>query len=255
MTSAASDRTRRTAALVLALGLALLLGLVAVVGSGPVDYVSAPTITVSTKPAPAPTAVAPPAPPTQPIVIAQQSEGSPAPSWLTTLAQVVGALVVGVAAYLALVLARRMIRRRWARRPRARRPAEGDADPLPGMAGQLADAVAATQAQLESASSPRNAVVECWIHLQEAVAATGLAAGPAQTPTEYLTRVLDTWAVDPGSLADLADLYREARFSDHVIGAGQVSRARAALQRIHAELTRAAAAHVDPSPRPVGVGP
>ena len=48
MTSAASDRTRRTAALVLALGLALLLGVVAVAGSGPVDYVSAPTITVST---------------------------------------------------------------------------------------------------------------------------------------------------------------------------------------------------------------
>lgn len=235
--------------LAVSLGLALLAALVSVVGAGPVDYVSAPTVTVTTTP-PAPPPSGPTAAATATPTVASLRALDPGmPPWLATVLQVLVALVVGGAAYLVLVVLRRAVSRRRSARPSPDRAPPTDALPL--RAEDLARAVSTSRTRLAETGSARNAVVAAWVHLQESVAATGLAAGHAQTPTEYLTDVLATWDVDRRALEELAGLYREARFSDHPILEDHRHRATAALDRIHAELTRAAA--LSTSAEPVAV--
>jgi hypothetical protein len=84
--------------------------------------------------------------------------------------------------------------------------------------------------------SPRNAIVECWLRLEEDVAAAGLPRHVSETSAEFTTRVLGWYAIDPAPIADLAALYREARFSRHELGQGERDRALVALRRVHAML-------------------
>ncbi len=82
----------------------------------------------------------------------------------------------------------------------------------------------------------RNAIVACWSRLEHDIAAAGLMPMPSETSAELTERVLSRVAVDGGAVVELADLYREARFSKHEMGDDERDRARAALQRIHASL-------------------
>lgn len=90
------------------------------------------------------------------------------------------------------------------------------------------------------AGEPRNAVVACWVALEEGLARAGLAPAPSETSLDLTLRVLQRWEVDPQTLSDLAALYREARFSRHPITAAQRDEAVAALRDIHHTLRRAA---------------
>jgi hypothetical protein len=94
---------------------------------------------------------------------------------------------------------------------------------------------------LLEAGEPRNAIVAAWLSLETSAAATGLPRDPAETSTEYTTRVLHTWDVDPRSLADLAALYREARFSRHPLGEDHRRRAIRDLTSLHDDLRQVAA--------------
>lgn len=235
-----STSTRRTGALVLALGLGLLAGLVVVVAAGPVDYLSAPTVTLTTRAPtpPEPTGAVATATPT-PTEARVGASSSALPPWVGTVLQVLGVLVTGGAAYLLATLGRRALRRR--RPPGALAPHEAPRpDPLPRAVDGLADQVAEASAAVGRAGTPRNAVVAAWIRLQRSVAVAGLPAAPAETPTEYLARVLATWEVDRTALDELAELYREARFSDHPIGQRHRDAALRALAAVHADLAQAA---------------
>lgn len=101
--------------------------------------------------------------------------------------------------------------------------------------------------------APRNAIVAAWVALERAAGAAGLPRHPAETSTEYVTRVLGVWDVDPRSLAELAALYREARFSTHPLTEAHRRRAIAALATIRSDLGRErtvaddVAAHPDPA--------
>ena len=88
---------------------------------------------------------------------------------------------------------------------------------------------------------PRNAIVAAWLDLEGSAAATGLPRLPAETSTEYTERVITVWAVDRERLADLAALYREARFSVHPLGEEHRSRAIGDLSVLITDLERAAA--------------
>jgi hypothetical protein len=88
--------------------------------------------------------------------------------------------------------------------------------------------------------APRNAIVAAWLDLESSVAATGLARDPAETSTEFTERVIGTWDVDRLRLADLAALYREARFSVHELGESHRERALRDLEALHADLHRVA---------------
>ena len=86
--------------------------------------------------------------------------------------------------------------------------------------------------------APRNAIVACWMQLERDAAAAGLPRRPAETSMEYVERVVGASSVDPAPIADLAALYREARYSRHELDDGHRRRAAAALDRVAAALER-----------------
>jgi hypothetical protein len=83
---------------------------------------------------------------------------------------------------------------------------------------------------------PRDAVVACWVRLEDAAARAGTARRPAETAAELTARVLAAHRVAPDTLRRLADLYREARFSRHAMDERARDEARAALESIRREL-------------------
>ncbi|AXH95899.1 DUF4129 domain-containing protein [Ornithinimicrobium avium] len=97
--------------------------------------------------------------------------------------------------------------------------------------------------QALSEGDPRNAVVACWVALEDAVHRSGLAQDRSATATELAHRVLARWDVDPSAITTLSQAYREARFSRHPVTEEQRSLAVNALERIHVDLRRRAAAH------------
>lgn len=85
-------------------------------------------------------------------------------------------------------------------------------------------------------SDPRNAVVACWVALEEAVQHSGLRRDPTETAAELTSRVLGRWQVDETAIATLSAAYREARFSRHPVSEQERDRAVEALRRIHEDL-------------------
>uniref|UniRef100_UPI0033655E49 DUF4129 domain-containing protein n=1 Tax=Intrasporangium sp. TaxID=1925024 RepID=UPI0033655E49 len=98
--------------------------------------------------------------------------------------------------------------------------------------------------------APRNAIVAAWVALEDAAGAAGLPRHPAETSTEYVVRVLRVWDVDPRSLAELAGLYREARFSTHPLAEDHRRRAVTALATIRNDLGRQPIGADDVAARP-----
>jgi hypothetical protein len=90
--------------------------------------------------------------------------------------------------------------------------------------------------------SPRNAIVACWLLVEEAIAAAGLPRLPWETSTEFTVRVLHRLDIDPRSIGTLSRLYREARFSEHPMGEDARDVARAALGQLDEELRAMGAA-------------
>lgn len=87
---------------------------------------------------------------------------------------------------------------------------------------------------------PRNAVVACWVALEDAVHRSGLREDRARTAAELTRSVLGRWDVDPGAITTLSEAYREARFSRHPVSEEQREAAVGALERIHVDLRRRA---------------
>jgi hypothetical protein len=84
--------------------------------------------------------------------------------------------------------------------------------------------------------SPRNAIVECWHRFELQAAGAGLERHPWETSSEFTLRMLDLVAADSHAVAELAVLYREARFSTHSLDEATRARAVADLDAIHAGL-------------------
>lgn len=89
---------------------------------------------------------------------------------------------------------------------------------------------------LDGAGSPRNAIVECWVGLERAGTEAGIPLDRAETTTEYVLRLMQLAQADPDAVGTLADLFREARFSDHPLASDAVETARAALRAIRVSL-------------------
>lgn len=94
---------------------------------------------------------------------------------------------------------------------------------------RVTDALERGLAELDE-GSVRNAVVAAWIRLERHVERAGTVRHPEDTPAEFVARA--SAALDPTALTQLADLYREARFSQHPIGEEQRDAARACLVRL-----------------------
>lgn len=151
-------------------------------------------------------------------------------------------LAVGVAALavLAVVLLQlRLVRRR--------RRLAGDVPPRHGLTldandedeslddvDLLGSALDAGLRQIDRGSA-RNAIVEAWLHLEEA-AELRTARRPADTPTEFAARALSSYRLDPGTLDRFAQLYEEARFSEHPVTEEHREQARDCLVQLLAAL-------------------
>lgn len=95
---------------------------------------------------------------------------------------------------------------------------------------------AAEQRRILTEGTPRNAIVECWHRFEQQAAGAGLERHPWETSSEFTLRMLDLVAADSHAVAELAVLYREARFSTHSLDEAARDRAITDLDAIHAGL-------------------
>lgn len=160
-------------------------------------------------------------------------------SWASV---VVGVLVLTVGVGLVLLLLwvgighllrlRRVRREPWRAEPDVEPP---PLEPVEAIATALL-ADADEQLALLTSGSPRNAVVACWHHLEVRAERAGLPREPWETSAEFTLRLLDLVEADAHAVARLADLYREARFSEHEIGEDARAAAVQALETVHRDL-------------------
>ncbi|WP_050669020.1 DUF4129 domain-containing protein [Luteipulveratus halotolerans] len=145
---------------------------------------------------------------------------------LFTAAVVIALIALTVAVGRAVLAA---LRGRRLRRSRALH------DPVPPVAEAVAESRHAQHAALLE-GAPSNAIVACWVQLEQSVADAGVHRAPSETSAELTLRVLDDLDTDREALRILAGLYREARYSQHPLTEDHRRRAQDALDRIHAHL-------------------
>ena len=71
---------------------------------------------------------------------------------------------------------------------------------------------------LRGATDPRRAVIAAYARMEGVLARYGFGRRPAETPYEYLERVLAELNVAPEAVRELTDLFELAKFSSHAIG-------------------------------------
>jgi hypothetical protein len=118
--------------------------------------------------------------------------------WTFFLALVVGALVI--LAFVAVSRARR---------------AQEEEDVAPEDA--LEPVVAAGVEALESEQDPRRAVIQAYLAMERTLGEQGMPRRPAETPLEYLRRVLEELGAAAASARRLTSLFERAKFSRHTI--------------------------------------
>ena len=109
----------------------------------------------------------------------------------------------------------------------------------PDLVEQMTTAVDEAIDALDAGGPAADAIILCWQRLVSAAEQAGAPPLPSDTPEETINRVFAAGRVHADPLRTLAELYREARFSQHVMGPAEVAAARAALRAIVDDLRRA----------------
>ena len=164
-------------------------------------------------------------------------ETSP-PLWVAVLTWVLlGSMAAGIIAVMLWLVAAVL------RELRARRVREDDrADVAFAVLDEpirVAEQVAADadeQDTLLRSGDPRNAIVAAWHRFEVQGERAGVARRVSETSSEYALRILDLADADAGPVNRLAELYREARFSDHPVTEEHRSEALDALAGIRRSL-------------------
>lgn len=92
------------------------------------------------------------------------------------------------------------------------------------------DVIAARR--LLEGGGPRNAIIRCWIQVQDDLTSVGFRPFESETPSEYVARLVEDESLEFAPIVELAALYTEARFSDHNMTEAHRERAAAVLNRI-----------------------
>jgi hypothetical protein len=100
----------------------------------------------------------------------------------------------------------------------------------------LARAVQTTIDDLRREPDPRRAVIAAYAHMEGALASHGLARRGAETPFEYLARILRKLSVRDGAVQSLTRLFEYAKFSPHEIGEDMREEAISALEAVREDL-------------------
>jgi hypothetical protein len=85
---------------------------------------------------------------------------------------------------------------------------------------------------LDEQRDPADAIVRAWLGLQETAAESGIVRRPAETPTEFTSRILSRAFADDRAVRTLLRLYLRTRFGDHPVTTEDVAAVRAALQEL-----------------------
>jgi hypothetical protein len=166
-----------------------------------------------------------------------QSGGQSPPDWLTVVAVVLVMLpVLGLVAVGIWLLGR--IRPWWrARTTRGQDQREEEGHEPRNPAVRVAAAISGDADDqrhlLARGGEPRNAIVASWHQLERQAMRAGVERRPWLTTSEFVPEVLHLVGADPGAVSRLADLYREARFSDHSMTDAHRRQALEALDAIH----------------------
>ncbi len=164
-------------------------------------------------------------------------------AWIPVLVVLVLAAVV-IAAY---VIA--------SRRRRTQATTEGE------LAEHVADTLEDTLEDLRAEPDPRRAVIAAWARLEQALGSSGLPRRPAETPEEYVARILDRLDVAPTLVRTMTGLYETAKFSQHEVDEAMKESAISALVAIRDGLREAARRRGDEqesssgTPAPAAVAP
>jgi hypothetical protein len=141
---------------------------------------------------------------------------------------------IGTAALVAIAVALLVLL--WRSRPtRGERVVEEfgpDMTFLPEVAVVVIDDAEAQLSALREGSA-RNAIVACWMRLEQSIERAGLPIPPSDTSAELVVRALSRYPLDRPAIDGLAALYREARFSRHDITEPMREAALDALTRLH----------------------
>ena len=155
------------------------------------------------------------------------------PAWLLSA---IGQLLLAGLVVLVIVLVIRLV-------PGFRSPDRRPDDlelPLSGSDGRRLGEQASRTVQQALAGLRRGdreqAIINCWLRLQELVSAVGYRPAESQTSSELVASWQRVLPVSRPALEELAELYREARFSSHRMSAESLHRATTALNRLHTEL-------------------
>jgi len=142
-------------------------------------------------------------------------------------------LVTAAAALMVFIIVRALLRV-WAdrRRPPAEDTRSADVVPAQVLADQ-AERLAAL-----STGTPNEGIVAAWARLEASIAIAGVPLTRSRTSTEVVLATLRSHDVSADALEELAALFREARYSPHVLDEADRQRAEAAHRRVDAELER-----------------
>ena len=108
---------------------------------------------------------------------------------------------------------------------------EAIADAVPDQVAGVSRALSEALVAIELGDANR-AIVACWIRLEQIAEEVGFARQPWETSTDLVTRWLGLASVPAEPLAELAELYREARYSGHAMSPASVEQARTTLTRL-----------------------
>lgn len=160
-------------------------------------------------------------------------EQNPPPLWLKVLAWLfLGTLLLLVAGgviWLLVVLARAALAERGGAQ---RLDVDFTVLDEPGRVAEQVIGDAAEQDALLRDGDARNAIVATWHRFEVQGGRAGVPRHASETSSEYVLRFLDLAEADHGPVRRLAELYREARFSDHQITEEHRTEALAALDAI-----------------------
>ncbi len=85
---------------------------------------------------------------------------------------------------------------------------------------------------LDEQRDPADAIVRAWLGLQETAEESGIVRQPAETPTEFTSRILSRAFADDRAIRTLLRLYLRTRFGDHPVTTEDVAAVREALQEL-----------------------
>jgi len=170
-----------------------------------------------------------------PVIPTTPEDGGPVRTYEPGLSGLPIVVVVGlvVAAAIAYVVASR----------RARRARDPQAELAEELAATLDDALD----DLRAEADPRRAIIAAYARMERVLAASGSARLPAETPDEYLARVLRDLELTPDAVGRLTALFTQAKFSHHDLDNAMKESAIAALEQVRDELRSLRAAPAAPS--------